>query len=121
MTIEEAVSKRLQELIDEAESLRQGDENGQTADDQHVQRCSGWLVSALNAVQILCPNETNAFRKRAEKIAARDSGWVNPLCRFGCQLLRFTAAVIPVGNGALFGERCTLDKCGDDCIFFFGL
>jgi hypothetical protein len=75
MTIEEAVSKRLQDLIDEAESLRRGDENGQANDEEQIQRCSGWLVSALNIVQILCPNESNAFRKRAERIAERSSGW----------------------------------------------
>ncbi|MGB7650131.1 MAG: hypothetical protein WBL62_02900 [Gallionella sp.] len=76
MSIEEAVAKRLQDLIDEAESLRRGDENGQAFDDEQMHQCAGWLPSALNIVQILCPNESNAFRKRAEEIAARKSGWV---------------------------------------------
>lgn len=73
MSIEEAVAKRLQDLIDEAESLRRGDENGYVYDDEQIHQCAGWLTSALNIVQILCPNETNAFRKRAEEIAARKS------------------------------------------------
>jgi hypothetical protein len=76
MSIEEAVAKRLQDLIDEAESLRQGDESGSAYDDEQRHQCAGWLTSALNLVQILCPNELNAFRKRAEEIAARKSGWV---------------------------------------------
>jgi|ERR1019366_5402323 hypothetical protein len=75
MTIEEAVAIRLNDLIKEAESLRRGDQNGQANDEEQIQRCSGWLVSALNIVQILCPNESNAFRKRAERIAKRSSGW----------------------------------------------
>jgi hypothetical protein len=76
VTIEDAVKIRLQELIDDATSLRLGDENGQTHDEEHLQKCAGWLVSALNIVQVLCPYESNAFRKRAEKIADRGSGWV---------------------------------------------
>lgn len=76
MTIEEAVAKRLRDLVNEAESLRLGSERGQVYDEEQLQRCAGWLASALNIVQILCPNESNAFRKRAEEIAARKSGWV---------------------------------------------
>lgn len=75
MSIEEAVARRLQSLIDEAGSLRMGDSNGQAYDDEQMHQCSGWLTSALNIVQILCPSKTNAFRKRAEVIAARESGW----------------------------------------------
>ena len=76
MAIEEAVAKRLRNLIREAETLRHGDENGQAYDDNQMHQCSGWLTSALNIVQILCPNESNAFRKRAEEIADRKSGWM---------------------------------------------
>ena len=76
MSIEEAVAKRLQDLVKEAESLRRGNENGQTYDDDQLQKCAGWLASALNIVHILCPNDSNAFRKRAEDIAARKSGRV---------------------------------------------
>lgn len=76
MTIEDAVAKRLQGLIEEAQRLRQTNEDGQAYDEEQLQECAGWLTSALNIVQILCPNESNAFRKRAEEIAARKSGWV---------------------------------------------
>jgi|SRR5450759_940234 hypothetical protein len=75
MTIEEVVAMRLNDLIKDAESLRRGDEIGQANNDEQIQRCSGWLGSALNIVQILCLNESNAFRTRAEKIAACNSGW----------------------------------------------
>lgn len=75
MSIEDAVSKRLQELANEAVGLRRGDAVGQVFDDKQLQDCGGWLVSALNIVQILCPSDSNAFRKRAEEIVARKSGW----------------------------------------------
>jgi hypothetical protein len=55
VSFEEAVAKRLQDLVKEAESLRQGDENGQVYDDEQMHKCAGWLTSALNIVQILCP------------------------------------------------------------------
>lgn len=76
MTIEEGIAKRLQGLVEEAETLRRGNDHGQANDDDQLQNCAGWLASALNIVQILCPNESNAFRKRAEEIAARNSGWL---------------------------------------------
>lgn len=76
MTIGDAIGKRLQDLVGEAELLRRGDEHGQAYDEEQLQRCGGWMASALNIVQILCPNESNAYRKRAEEIAARKSGWV---------------------------------------------
>lgn len=75
MSIEEAVAKRLQELVKEAESLRGGDESGQAYDDEQIQKCAGWLVSSLNIVQLLCPTDSSAYRKRAEDIAGRQSGW----------------------------------------------
>lgn len=74
MTTEDAVTIRMQELIDEGQLLRRGDVNDQTFNSQHLQSCGGWLASALNIVQVLCPNESNAFRKRSEKIADRNSG-----------------------------------------------
>jgi hypothetical protein len=76
MTIEEAVAKRLQELVRDSQALSRADEHGQASSDEQLQACSGWLAAGLNIVQILCPNESNAYRMRAEKIAARDSGWI---------------------------------------------
>jgi len=78
MTIEDAVLKRLQGLVDEANHLRQANEHGQAHSDAQLQECGGWMASALNIVQILCPNDSNAFRKRAEEISARKSGWCAP-------------------------------------------
>jgi hypothetical protein len=75
VTNEEAVAKRLQDLVEEAESLRRGTVLGRAFDEEQMQQCAGWLASALNIVQILCPNDSNAYRKRAEEIAARKSGW----------------------------------------------
>lgn len=78
MSIEEAVLKRLQGLVDESGRLRQTNEHGQAHSDEQLQECGGWMASALNIVQILCPNNSNAFRKRAEEISARKSGWCAP-------------------------------------------
>lgn len=78
MTIEDAVLKRLQDLVDEASHLRRANEHGQAHSEAQLQNCGGWMASALNIVQILCPNESNAFRKRGEEISARKSGWCAP-------------------------------------------
>ncbi len=78
MSIEIAVANRLQELVESADLLRRTDAHGQAYNEEQLQECSGWLTSALNVVQILCPNESNAFRKRAEEICIRRSGWSTP-------------------------------------------
>ena len=78
MTIEEAVLKRLQGLVEEGTHLRKTNEHGQADSEEQLQECGGWIASALNIVQILCPNNSNAFRKRAEEISARESGWCAP-------------------------------------------
>ncbi len=59
MSIEAAVTKRLQDLVEKAEFLRQGNEVGQVFDEDRKHKCTGWLVSALNIVQILCPSESS--------------------------------------------------------------
>lgn len=75
MAIEQALSKRMASLIADAEHLRRGNENGQVRSDEHLEECVGWIAAALNVVYIACPNEGNAYRKRAEVIAARPVGY----------------------------------------------
>jgi hypothetical protein len=78
MPIEETIVLRIEELITESVPLRSTDEHGQANDAVQMQLCSGWIVSALNIVQIICPNEKNSYRKKAEEIASRESAWVIP-------------------------------------------
>ena len=71
MTFEDAVAIRMNSLVDDSITLSRINADGQAYDERQLQQCAGWLTSALNLVQVLCPNESNAFRKHAEKIAAR--------------------------------------------------
>lgn len=76
MPVEENIKKQIANLIDRSKSLKVGDsEYGQARSEDQVQECSGWLVSALNVVQLVCPKPENAFRKRAEIIANKEHGW----------------------------------------------
>ena len=79
MPLENAVAARLNSLILDAERLRGGDRadpNESVHDRSHLEECSGWLVSAVNLVRIVCPDPGNPFRKRTEEIAERNVGWL---------------------------------------------
>ena len=43
--------------------------------DDQIQECSGWIASALNIVQLVCPTPKNAYRQRAERISNKVGGW----------------------------------------------
>lgn len=76
-------------MIARAKNLKVGDsEYRQALSEDQVQECSGWLTSALNIIQLVCPTPENAFRKRAEKISSGDHGWFinNAVGEFACLL-----------------------------------
>ena len=76
MAIEDAVVGRINELIAEAQSLRQGADEGQVRSDAHAQQCRGWIAAALNVVQLIIPDSNSGYRKIAEELAARKWGYV---------------------------------------------
>lgn len=68
MAIEENIINQIKSLIDRSKNLKIGDpEYGQVRNENQLQECSGWIASALNVVQLVCPNPEHAYRKRAEK------------------------------------------------------
>ena len=76
MAIEENIINQIKSLIDRSKNLKIGDPKyGQVRNENQLQECSGWIASALNVVQLVCPNPEHAYRKRAEKIESRNSGW----------------------------------------------
>lgn len=89
MPIEESIAERINELIHDSIPLSAPLD---LKDHRRLQLCSGWMASALNIVQIVCPNETNAYRKKAEEIASRDSMWaaINDVGEFAAILSNLT-------------------------------
>jgi hypothetical protein len=75
MGIEEGLIRRLSALVEEAQTLRRGTENGQVRSDEHLEQCSGWMAGAMNAVQLACPNPNNAYWKKAEAILSKNYGY----------------------------------------------
>jgi len=77
LPVEENIKKQISNLIERSVSLKVGGpEYSQAQSAGQVQECSGWMASALNVVQLICPNSENAYRKRAEQIANKESGWM---------------------------------------------
>lgn len=76
MAIEEAVVGRINELIVEAQSLRQGgEEAGQVRSQVQAEQCKGWIAAALNVVQLVIADPDSGYRKIAEGLAARNRGY----------------------------------------------
>lgn len=76
MSIEDAVKKRVAQLLQESSHLVAGDENGCAVDDQQCQQCSAWLASAQNAVHLICDTPQTPYRVRADRIVNKEHGWL---------------------------------------------
>lgn len=101
MRVEEHIKAQITDLIGRAGNLKNGDpEYNQARSANQVQECSGWMASALNVVQLVCPTSENAYRKRAERIASRESGWAinEDVGEFACLL---TELHRDIANGLL--------------------
>lgn len=76
MSVEDAIKKRVEGLLQESSQLIVGDENGAAVDDRQCQQCSAWLASAQNAIHLICDSPQTPYRIRADKIANKEHGWV---------------------------------------------
>lgn len=76
MTIEQRIRDRVWALIQESHSLTTSNQHGQTTDDARRAQCEGWLTSAQNLVQIVCPTLPSAYRHKTDSIAGRDWGYM---------------------------------------------
>lgn len=76
MPVDDAVRNHIIDLIERSQKLKVGDNKyGHVRSSDQAQECSGWMASALNIVQLVCPNFENAYRKRAERIADKEHGY----------------------------------------------
>lgn len=53
MPIEESITTRLQQLLDDSTRLSKGNKNGQCTDQVQMQNCSAWLTAAQNIVHLI--------------------------------------------------------------------
>jgi hypothetical protein len=76
MAIEETVRKRTKSLIADAGELRKANQSGQVFNDEHMHKCSAWIAAALNVVQLVITNPSNAYYQKAQEIAARPVSYI---------------------------------------------
>ena len=76
MGIEESIKTRIGQLLTQSGSLTAGDEYGQATSEHQCQECSGWLVSAQNAVHLVCNSPSMPYRANADALVARQHGYV---------------------------------------------
>ncbi len=71
----EQIHDHLVELIQSANDLKIGDEHfNQTRTDEQLYACNGWIASAYNLIQIICPDPNNSYRQHAAYITSIDNG-----------------------------------------------
>lgn len=76
MAIEETVRNRTKSLIADAGELSKANQSGQVFNDAHMHKCSAWIAAALNVVQLVITNPSNAYYQKAQEIAARPVGYI---------------------------------------------
>lgn len=76
MSVEDSIRTRIQELIAQSTSLSVGDEHGRATSERQCQQCSAWLVSAQNAIHLVCESPTSPYRTKADTLVADHHGWV---------------------------------------------
>lgn len=90
MPTDTRIADRVVALIAEAREIRDRIFNDYNYDvsETDIRECRAWITSALNVVGVLCPDETNPYRRRTDEIAQRDSGYLLPddVYEFRCLL-----------------------------------
>ena len=68
MTIEGRILDRLNELLGQAGTLKQGNEHGQVRSEEHRQSCASWLASAINLIELMCKDPSAIYRTQAHRV-----------------------------------------------------
>lgn len=76
MAVEEILNARIAELLHEAPALGSGNARRQCVSDTQRQRCSAWLTAAQNVVHLLCPDASSPYRRKADRIAGGEYGYI---------------------------------------------
>ncbi len=74
MAVEDAVKRRIEELLEEAEWLTCGGDSGSAMSDQKCHECAAWLASAQHIVHLVCAEIKTPYLARANSIAEKDHG-----------------------------------------------
>jgi hypothetical protein len=76
VSIEEAIRERIERLLSQSAALSASNQHGQAVSSQQCRECSGWLVSAQNAIHLVCESASSAYRIKVDALIAKDHGWV---------------------------------------------
>lgn len=76
--IEQTVVARITQLIQSGFQLKETDEDSVAISQHHRAQCSGWLVSAQNAIHRVCEDPNDPYRTNVDRITAEDHGWCIP-------------------------------------------
>ena len=115
MAVEDAVKKRIEQLLEESNRLVVGDDSeGCAVDERQCHECSAWLASAQNAVHMVCDSLQTPYRIRADRIVNKEYGWVinNAVGEFAA-LLRNLLADAEAGLLSSVADRARAETFDD--------
>mgnify|MGYP001594965731 CR=1 FL=1 len=75
MAVEDAIKKRIEQLLEQGKHLTLEGEDGCAVDVRQKQECSAWMASAQNAFHLVCDSQNTPYRMRADQIANNQYGW----------------------------------------------
>lgn len=76
MSIEAKILLRLDELLEQSNSLSVGDRNGQCVDRKQMAECSAWITAAQNAVHLVATSPSEPYRLKVDHIAGKPHGYI---------------------------------------------
>jgi hypothetical protein len=73
--IEEKIRLKIRDLVQRGTTLTaHGSGSGHARDTYHLSLCEGWLVEALNVIELAIPSPNNAYRRRVHDIGEGPAG-----------------------------------------------
>lgn len=75
MAVEDAVKKRIEQLLEQSSHLTLAGNDGCAVDDRQRQECSAWMASAQNAFYLVCDSQHAPYRMRADQVVNKQHGW----------------------------------------------
>ena len=76
MSVDDSIKTRISQLLSQSGSLSASNEYGQVTSERQYQDCSAWLISAQNAIHLVCQSPNNSYRVKADSLATQAHGFV---------------------------------------------
>jgi hypothetical protein len=107
--LDEAIRKKIENLLDRVASLA----GGARASSEQIAQSHGWITEAMNVIEVAIPIENNAYRRRIRGIEADDRSFATAKVSYIAECLRALLPDIDAGLIANFGNKVRAETFDD--------